>query len=501
MRPHTRAHGESGVVADDRGAIMVMGIFMCVILVGGLWYIAGIGDALIFRERMQEAADSVAFSAAVIQARGMNIIVMINLIMAAILAIRVVVNMVKAVVTVVAAAFAVIAAIEPFGAWAIPIATGLGEFLEDLQSFESDVLNPAVDDALQALNTAWHAIADATPAAAIAGAEEMQSKYPVTMVPGVFSSGLPPSTFTLPVTDDSLDKLCTEADSDVGNLISDVVPGPIGTMLGGALTAVLNMAPSYFCGLPGGSSTPPDLSSLTNAACGNANGQACGQADAATQNYNQLVAQDASASAIASAQAQMNGYDKACNTAQSNCSDAGSSASSSLGSNTSSGGGDEAPAAVNSSWYDGCAAAQIMSGLLSDSSSQSRVGVSPKFVSIAGRGKVTMNGPDITKGQTASWAQAEFFYDQGGDWGTMSPNAMWNFYWRARFRLSNPNALTGGDAALIAGYADAASLRWGAAVLADGAKGITGTNFYTGVAKAGIVSAISTTGTNGPTVH
>ncbi len=498
MKPQTRAQG--GIVADDRCAIMVMGIFMCVILVGGLWYIAGIGDALIFRERMQEAADSVAFSAAVIQARGMNIIVMINLIMAAILAIRVVVNMVKAVVTVLTAVFAGIAAIEPFGAWAIPIASALGDFLADLQEFESNVLNPAVDNALQGLNTAWNAIADATPAAAIAGAEEMQSKYPVTMAPGVFSSGLPPSTMSLPVTDDSLDKLCNEADSDVGNLISDVVPGAIGSLLGGALTAVLNLAPSYFCGLPGGSSSPPDLSGLTNSACGNATGQACNQADAATQNYNQLVAQDASASAIASAQSQMNGYNNVCNQTQSNCSDAGSSASSSLGSNQSSGGGDEAPAAVNSDWYDGCAAGQIMSGLLSDSSSQSRVGVSPKFVSIAGQGKVTMNGPDITKGQTASWAQAEFFYDQGGPWSGMSPNAMWNFYWRARFRLSNPNSL-GGDTALVAGYADAASLRWGAAVVADGAKSLGGTNFYTGVAKLGIINAITTTGTNGPTIH
>jgi hypothetical protein len=501
MKPQTRAQRAGELVADDRGAIMVMGIFMCVILVGGLWYIAGIGDALIFRERMQEAADSVAFSAAVIQARGMNIIVMINLIMAAILAIRVVVNMVKAVVTIAAAAFAVIAAIEPFGAWAIPIAGALAEFLADLQDFESSILNPAVDDALTALNTAWHAIADATPAAAIAGAEEMQSKYPVTMVPGVFSSGLPPSTFSLPVTDDSLDKLCQEADKDVSSLISDVVPGAIGSILGGALDAVLNMAPGYFCGLPGGSSSPPDLSSLTNAACGNANGQACDQADAATQNYNQLVAQDASASAIAAAQAQMNGYDNACSKAQSSCSDAGSSASSNLGSNTSSSGGDEAPAAVNSDWYDGCAAAQIMSGLLSDNASQSRVNYSPKLVSVAGRGKVTMNGPSITKGQTASWAQAEFFYDQGGAWNQMSPDAMWNFYWRARFRLSNPNALTGSDAAIIAGYADAASLQWGAAVVTDGAKGLTGTNFYTGTAKAGIVSAISTTGTNGPTIH
>src|SRR5687767_1082344 len=74
---------------DERGAILVLGIFMCACMVGALWYLAGIGSAIVYRERMQEAADAIAFSGAVLHARGMNLIVLINLIMAAILAIRV----------------------------------------------------------------------------------------------------------------------------------------------------------------------------------------------------------------------------------------------------------------------------------------------------------------------------------------------------------------------------------------------------------------------------
>ncbi len=46
---------------------------MCACMVGILWYLAGIGDAIVFRERMQEAADATAFSAAVLHARGMNL--------------------------------------------------------------------------------------------------------------------------------------------------------------------------------------------------------------------------------------------------------------------------------------------------------------------------------------------------------------------------------------------------------------------------------------------
>src|SRR5688500_18521132 len=68
-----------GVLKDERGAILVLGIFMCACMVGALWYLAGIGSAIIYRERMQEGVDAVAFSGAVLHARGMNLIVLLNL--------------------------------------------------------------------------------------------------------------------------------------------------------------------------------------------------------------------------------------------------------------------------------------------------------------------------------------------------------------------------------------------------------------------------------------
>jgi hypothetical protein len=65
------------------GAVMVMGLFMGLFLVGCLWYMIGIGDSIVFHDRMQEVADSAAFSAAVVHARGMNFLVGINLVMMA----------------------------------------------------------------------------------------------------------------------------------------------------------------------------------------------------------------------------------------------------------------------------------------------------------------------------------------------------------------------------------------------------------------------------------
>ena len=54
---------------------------------------------------MQEAADATAFSAAVLHARGMNLLVMINLIMACVLAVRVALKVAYIVLNVLAIAF------------------------------------------------------------------------------------------------------------------------------------------------------------------------------------------------------------------------------------------------------------------------------------------------------------------------------------------------------------------------------------------------------------
>jgi hypothetical protein len=72
---------------DNRGAIMVIGIFMACAMIALMWYMIGLGDSLIWRDRSQEAADSIAFSSAAIHAHGMNIIAFINIVMSILVAI------------------------------------------------------------------------------------------------------------------------------------------------------------------------------------------------------------------------------------------------------------------------------------------------------------------------------------------------------------------------------------------------------------------------------
>lgn len=70
---------------DRKGAITVIGLFAVLFLAGALWYVIGIANAVLYRERVQDAADAVAFAGAVYHARGMNIIVTLNILMAALL--------------------------------------------------------------------------------------------------------------------------------------------------------------------------------------------------------------------------------------------------------------------------------------------------------------------------------------------------------------------------------------------------------------------------------
>src|SRR6516225_1184151 len=74
---------------DEEGAVVLIGLFMSVVLVGVLHYMMSVGDSIVARQNVQDGADATAYAAAVYHARGMNVIAMLNLIMAAVLAVLV----------------------------------------------------------------------------------------------------------------------------------------------------------------------------------------------------------------------------------------------------------------------------------------------------------------------------------------------------------------------------------------------------------------------------
>jgi hypothetical protein len=243
------------LLTDDRGAIMVMGIFMCSCLVAALWYLAGIGDAILYRERMQEAADAVAFSDAALHARGMNLVVLINLVMAVILSVRVVLRVGKLVMTVAAAMFSGLGFLVPALWAAVPPTTEAAVILDNV---DTDTKNP-IDSALTGLNSAQDGIISATPTLAdLAATQSVASKYEVVDEATTIAPGK-----ELPLAKGRPSKLCDEAASVIPKLKDWLFEKVHLEFLSEAtaeidalLEALVATDRSYFCDLESGSKAP-----------------------------------------------------------------------------------------------------------------------------------------------------------------------------------------------------------------------------------------------------
>lgn len=73
------------LMCDTRGAIYVLGIVLGAVLFGVAWNLVNVGSAIAWRERAQDLADAAAFENALAHARGMNLLVMVNLVMVIVL--------------------------------------------------------------------------------------------------------------------------------------------------------------------------------------------------------------------------------------------------------------------------------------------------------------------------------------------------------------------------------------------------------------------------------
>ncbi len=74
---------------NEEGAMMVIGLFMATLVVAMLYYVAGLGETIVFREAMQDAADASSIAGATIHARAMNLVALMNALMAGIFSVLV----------------------------------------------------------------------------------------------------------------------------------------------------------------------------------------------------------------------------------------------------------------------------------------------------------------------------------------------------------------------------------------------------------------------------
>lgn len=189
---------------DDRGAITVVALFLAVFAIAILYTVVGTAEVILARERLQDAADVAALSSAVMHARSMNLLVLINLIMAALLAVLVTIKLVEslAIIGIVVAgalawvtAGATLAAIPP-----------LQSVQQTMHSTYEDVKDP-IYQALEALNEVSDKVAEVTPRSAASMGNAEVARFGAPVQKGVVEG----TRDTLPVANGSFDELCGKA--------------------------------------------------------------------------------------------------------------------------------------------------------------------------------------------------------------------------------------------------------------------------------------------------
>jgi hypothetical protein len=402
------APGSGGLRADQRGAVMVVGVFMAAFLVGSLWYIIGIGDAILYRQRMQDGADAVAFAAAVYHARGMNIIAMINIIMAAILAILVAFKLVQLMNTI---AMAISCALS----W-----TGVGAAICSFTTGLSPWINKAVQIAEKLVNTTLPVLSKTQVGIAVAMPWVAQGKaayiastqYTEPVKGGGFVSVslvpfVPKERLGLPVEEDEFSFLCEKAGTYVGELVFSPF-GKFGGWVAGVIGSIVSTFPGYFCGESGGWGSGGSGSvsqGVSQAAIDAFAKEACEEKGKGKSNFDMdECLEDAKKDVeedLKKQSASQSGVD----------------------------GNGKTPKKVFWAAKNGNGYFQIWSVLVGNDEWPKKA---EKGVQIAAWNK-SMTMPDAPWGKVA-FAQAEFYYDESGAWDDYKEDAMWNMFWRARLR-------------------------------------------------------------------
>ena len=83
--------------------MMLMSLFMALFLIGALYYVLGVGDAVIYRRIMQDGADAGAHAASVMGAKGMNLHSLLNVVMAVTTGILLVIRSVEVLLEIISA--------------------------------------------------------------------------------------------------------------------------------------------------------------------------------------------------------------------------------------------------------------------------------------------------------------------------------------------------------------------------------------------------------------
>jgi hypothetical protein len=235
---------QPGLGSCEGGAIVVFGIFFAVLVLGMLYYFVGIAATIYYRERLQDAADATAFASAIVHARGMNTIALINMVMAAILSVLVTLRLIEALIIV---AEAVLYSMSWFFGATAAIATALEQVRQTVVTIREEA-EPIVENVLKVLHVAGNVVRVVTPIGSNAGVLTSVNSHYDTEVQITFAM---PARLTLPVEDDTYPYLCGKAGVMAISLamlpLTPILPGFVETGVRQATQSLVEAGSDWFC--------------------------------------------------------------------------------------------------------------------------------------------------------------------------------------------------------------------------------------------------------------
>ncbi len=244
------------LVRDTDGSMMTMSLFMALFIVGAIYYILGVGDAIIYRRIMQDAADAGSYGAAVVAAKGMNLHVLLNVVMAVTAGILLVIRTVEVLLELVlgilsglifslvlsAKAAALIAVLTPVENTVERIGDAVEEFVK--------VAHDALDVAHEAVQRGFPVLAQVRAVDAMAFQDAHDPPVVAGFVVPLVGPRLPDGGTGLPVEKGDIGILCDRAADGLGNRLSNVqskVPRWLLRFLGGLISKTLRLGKRRTC--------------------------------------------------------------------------------------------------------------------------------------------------------------------------------------------------------------------------------------------------------------
>lgn len=194
---------------DQRGAVLIIGMLSTPLLVGAIYYVVSIAEAVHQREALQVAADAGAMAAVVPEARAMNAIAVINWLMVAITTVTIPTRALLP-------AYAFVASLPCADQCSCKIVMDAKRAHKELKQ-RSDRLEERAKTLLEALDQAQKSLAKEAPEAgeesAKSNLEARQDELPSGAQMEIHGSSLSPQScrYGLPVEDDKFDQVCKRA--------------------------------------------------------------------------------------------------------------------------------------------------------------------------------------------------------------------------------------------------------------------------------------------------